>query len=836
MKPSFRPQVFRSALLCVAVAFGAQARAVVRDEDALIDLRFEGHFASEAKAITDVGHVRPFTGEAAPRFTDSFLEGRALRFEPVGEEKAPTVLAFNASRVGVASRLHRLASFTFAGWWRFDDFEREPVELYRYGDKAADGYGVTLTPQRCLALRFPDGSEVVSEPIPRYGTGKWIFLAVTYRGGAEPRVEFFSGRKRNGRDVARISAHAVKPQSIVTELAAPQFGDVRRAWRGALDTLKLYGNAESATAALTERDLQKIAGEHETALPLKAIDPKLRKSDVVVMRSDSAVPVVAYGATRVAWNYQLATGLVESYAALGVSFSQTLNLLNQRPLHLPLESGRAINFDGNITYHHHSKKIPYSAAVEEMRNDITAHYHQRLLRTRPASIQNDNPMMDRHANHLGAHSGFEAETLVALKEHLRKKFRPEELRERFGIEDLAKFDFREWLRQHHDVNDAASYRAKAAQIPLVRELEEVQEDRIFRLLSDLRALTHTQPSPILLSANVLPQHRYYRRLLNAVDFICSETPRPFEKGEPDVQDIVTSKFIESVGRDMIAVNGHTWTHDVMTRGAVNLNRMLAAAIYAHGQIMMVPWDIWAGYSHKKEQHIRYYGDPADYAAMFRWIRENARYFDDYEALATVGLIWNTDTNIRVLHEPALRLLKQHVPFALLSLGERYPDCTFDPEKAAANLTHIATVSPLETWNTPRRAVVTELAGRKRLLSIDEILSQPSPIKVEATDADRVWISPRRHERDANAPLVLHVLNRRYRSADDSLDRSTVQLQISSELVGFTPGATAIWTSHDGGRHEVRIDSRDGWHRIALPELPCWSLLVLHRASASAENR
>ncbi len=63
--------------------------------------------------------------------------------------------------------------------------------------------------------------------------------------------------------------------------------------------------------------------------------------------------------------------------------------------------------------------------------------------------------------------------------------------------------------------------------------------------------------------------------------------------------------------------------EIMTRKGV-------AASYALGGHMQVPWDQF-----QPRGNVRFFGEPEDYAYLFKFVRDNAKYFDDYQS-AYVG--------------------------------------------------------------------------------------------------------------------------------------------------------------------------------------------------------
>jgi len=63
---------------------------------------------------------------------------------------------------------------------------------------------------------------------------------------------------------------------------------------------------------------------------------------------------------------------------------------------------------------------------------------------------------------------------------------------------------------------------------------------------------------------------------------------------------------------------------------VEANRKILCLAYCLGQHFVAPWDVWIKGSE------RFYGEPEDYAHLFAFVRDNARWLDGYEYAAAVG--------------------------------------------------------------------------------------------------------------------------------------------------------------------------------------------------------
>lgn len=67
---------------------------------------------------------------------------------------------------------------------------------------------------------------------------------------------------------------------------------------------------------------------------------------------------------------------------------------------------------------------------------------------------------------------------------------------------------------------------------------------------------------------------------------------------------------------------------------VRLNQRAIAAVYAMGGLMTVPWDVYLGADPKGSK--RHFGRPENYAGLYRFVRSQAGWLDDFELLAARG--------------------------------------------------------------------------------------------------------------------------------------------------------------------------------------------------------
>jgi hypothetical protein len=267
---------------------------------------------------------------------------------------------------------------------------------------------------------------------------------------------------------------------------------------------------------------------------------------------------------------------------------------------------------------------------------------------------------------------------------------------------------------------------------------------------------------------------------------------------------------------------------VNDRNAVNLCRYWIAESYAFGQCFMTPSVHQWCYTKEKGTHW-YHAKPEDFADLYQFVRKNAVLFDDYEAVAQVGVIFNNAAWRKWKKEPqaaAEALLAANVPFALVAAGDDLLDLRLDPAKLAGFECILASGDPMP--DASQQQVWEQSPVQKRVIGKNaaEILDGITPwLAVE--NAQGIWALPRRIPGHASAPLVVHLLNRNYDFATDKVvPQPNVVLRLRSGLLGGqAPKTCAMFTPESGPANLTVARDADGLV-VKIPELKLWTILRL----------
>ncbi len=202
-----------------------------------------------------------------------------------------------------------------------------------------------------------------------------------------------------------------------------------------------------------------------------------------------------------------------------------------------------------------------------------------------------------------------------------------------------------------------------------------------------------------------------------------------------------------------------------------LVRCWIAQAYAFGSVFMAPHNQWC-YTKDLGTHW-WHGQPKDFGAIYRFVRNHAALLDGYKTLAKVGLVYSTGDYVRI-RDTAHKLIEANVPFRLLFPGDRFSEESLYREALAA----------CDVVLVADKAV--ELEG-KRLVHLREKKELPEPIvnTVTVEGSDSIRVSLRGKPGDPSAPLVCHVLNQEYDAKTDRVLPVNIEIAFSKALLKQT---------------------------------------------------
>ena len=261
---------------------------------------------------------------------------------------------------------------------------------------------------------------------------------------------------------------------------------------------------------------------------------------------------------------------------------------------------------------------------------------------------------------------------------------------------------------------------------------------------------------------------------------------------------------------------------------------------------MAPHHQWA-YTKQKGTHW-YQSRPEDYAHLYRFVRRNAELFDDYEAVAPVGLLYSSagvQKSSREARDAALALAHENVPFELVMAGDAWLPARLTPEtlgkyralvvagptllegEQKKALDAFAAAGKVVAWDAQTGIDSTRLTRLTRLL--------PRPIAFPS--GENLVAIARAIPARPDAPVVVHLLNRNYDPAADAVKTlRNVRMTLHQDLFGgrsFTRATlyappSSLDRSRPGASEPLPlgIEPTDHGTTIVIPQLDLWGIVKL----------
>ena len=380
------------------------------------------------------------------------------------------------------------------------------------------------------------------------------------------------------------------------------------------------------------------AGAEITAT-VKRAEPVLKHSEVVFMYAADEAAYKAYGATFVAWGGASTTASVKMHHDLGIRCTGSMWCLTAgaETLYKNAELREAVarDIEGKPV------EVPwlFDHTYKEMKSyfgctnhpAFRAHAREQVRKAMAGGA--DGLHVD---DHLGvaqaatsAGGGLCNHCIAAFREYLKKHATPDELA-KAGVKDPDKFDYRDLIRQYATTRE--QYRKVQNKIPLMSLFRQFHLEAAAQFVRELREVgAQAAGHPILLSANAgLPDKRHAVVAEYLTHIVC-EVQFNARAGTANIARALEAfDMAHNLGKPLAATaSGQDWAH-VKATNSEELVRFWIALTYANGQRFMVP--------HPKRQWCftselgtHWYAAPIEsYAPLYRFIRANAKWFDDFE--------------------------------------------------------------------------------------------------------------------------------------------------------------------------------------------------------------
>ncbi len=396
--------------------------------------------------------------------------------------------------------------------------------------------------------------------------------------------------------------------------------------------------------------------------PLGIRGPK--QSDVIFStrwkRRDSIDTLKAFHATRCEWVYSTDASFIREVQSSGAIFGGTIN----STLALSKARGTALDLDGHPITAPWMKAwdTPWITTTDPESQDALLTRVRHILDAGSDSLHIDGARFQAATVPWGG--DFHEATLRGFGSYLQQHA-PGALVRKLGLRTGIEFDYRRYLKNSLGIKTNSEYIQRLTRLDTtpfwsayLRETVRPFYKKLRRLLDNYRARR------VPMSINIhdlrpIPTHLF---LIDFVDYIIGEAPSA---------DIATDALRVATARAL----GRPYVVS-MFPSSVAQTRLRIARYYALGASPLVPWDVFMG-----SKKSRYFGRPEDYADLYAFVRKYPQLFDHYDTGPIVGVViptnrYNHDETIRVI----TRLVRHHIPFALLLSGGQLGEHTLDVDR------------------------------------------------------------------------------------------------------------------------------------------------------------
>jgi hypothetical protein len=556
---------------------------------------------------------------------------------------------------------------------------------------------------------------------------------------------------------------------------------------------------------------------------LSAAEPVLKRSDVVFMYQSDRQTYKEYAATVLAWGGKPTSKSSAEAEAAGVKFFGSVGMVTEFARYYErfpetYEQGLCRDVDGQpvkvpwLTDHQH-EGVPYWWCCTQQ-PQFRRYLRERVIETVEAGA--DGVHVD---DHLGTAGGlwlgicFCDRCVPGFREHLKSL--PADERQRLGVEPPDEFNYRAVLQQWQANSEN---KRRVQQHPLWGQWSLYQCRAAATFMMELRKLAATtagRPVPIGANAGLLwPRHLTDYA---ALDLFSAETDHHASGRQFTDQPLVAYRLAEAVQRPYAATaSGHDWAF-IKEHQLPGLVRSWVALSYAAGQRFMAPHRQWC-YTPEKGTH--WYAGPAEkFAPLYRFVRSNSLWFDDYEAYADVAVVLPHRSFLkdpRAWFDLCNQLAEANLSYRLLLAGD---ELVIHPLKAEMlKDCPVLLIRDRDDLLPDDRKLLDEYTADRRVYTnAAEVVANVRPV-AQLRSESGVRVLPR----VAKESAVVHLLNTAYDAeVDDVRSQKDVEVRLDLQILGIPGAGTCQFLAPDAEPHTLPVYQGT----VTVPQLGLWGLLV-----------
>lgn len=387
-------------------------------------------------------------------------------------------------------------------------------------------------------------------------------------------------------------------------------------------------------------------------------------SDVVFSprfdRPEAAALATRFGATRIEWTYLTKPDSLKALrAAVPGSAGGTIN----NNAAIAGQSTAAIDLEGQaiIAPWMRSWGARWNTCAKAEGRSALTQWADRLIAAGFNSIQFDDPGMQFDAEAWGG-GDFSPASLEGFKRWLDRQ---RAAGATLPLTPEQGADYRRHLGEAFGIRSTGDYVSKRATLPTTPVWRSYLRDSVAECVRDLRQHISTRSGGrVLLSMNLAAAYPWASNafLLPMADHVIAEA-----NSSHAVFGLLYFQrhWLRSIGR--------AWSPVFVANSKSALRQSIAAA-YTVGATPVVPWDVFIPPSGPGEPPSRFFGEPDDFADLYRFARDQRSWLDGWESVSRLDLRMDSRGPAPSQFEVQMeRLAKLQVPFRpLVSTPHQMP--------------------------------------------------------------------------------------------------------------------------------------------------------------------
>jgi hypothetical protein len=444
--------------------------------------------------------------------------------------------------------------------------------------------------------------------------------------------------------------------------------------------------------------------------------------------------------------------------------------------------------------------------------------------------------------------------LAGFREYLAQRVPKERLAE-LGIKDLAEFDYRKFLLERGV--PPAEYNQRRAGLPLAAEFLDYQVKANNEFVASYRKRAEElRGKPLFLSVNTWLRRPDELVIAPHLSYVCCEMEHQAAGRKVPTHPITVYKMADALGLPIASTaSGWDWAL-VNEQKLPGLVRTWIALSYACGHNFMAPHRQWC-YNDKKGTHW-YAGPTEEYAWLYQFVRRNARLLDDYQSVAPVAVVYDNAARRKGqgnIEPICLALAEKNVPFTMVVAGDDWLDYRLtakqlagssegdrklegdSPVFAARKLGQSpsdrladfrAVVVPKDiSMDEPQRKLIEEAKQQGRLVvgadwqTLEKLVGAPVVVEGSSDVLAVVRAIPGK----ADAPVVVHLVNRRYDGQEDAVvPQKDLTLRLRSDLFPGRKFAKAVLHAPQADPQPMEVGWRESYYSVKVAQLDLWGIV------------